>query len=176
MRTEAEVESGSTPRSTHRLTTTGGSRLHTAYMSTTDYLLNGVLIALVVLQLRGRRLTAQTLLLPVAIVVGVAIEYLHGIPTADNDLVLAVCGGVAGVLLGVGCGIATAVFRRSDGAIVAKAGPVAAVLWVAGIGSRVAFSLYATHGGGGAIERFSTAHGNYQLRGLGHVLDPDGAL
>ncbi len=128
-------------------------------MSTTDYLLNGVLIALVVLQVRGRRLTVRTLLVPLAIVTYVAFEYLHGIPTAGNDLSLVLLGGLAGVLLGTGCGLATAVFRRPDGATVSKAGPVAAALWVLGIGARVAFALYSTHGGGGAVERFSAAHG-----------------
>jgi hypothetical protein len=127
-------------------------------MSITDYLLNGVLMGLVVLQLRGRRLTARALLLPVAIVVGAAVEYLHGIPTSGNDLVLACSGAIAGVLLGAGCGLATRVFRRADGATIAKAGPLAAVLWLAGIGARVAFSLYATNGGGPAIEHFSAAH------------------
>jgi hypothetical protein len=127
-------------------------------MSTTDYLLNGALIALVVLQLRGRRLTARSLLLPVAIVVFAAVEYLHGIPTAGNDLTLALVGAFAGVALGTACGLATRVFRRADGATVAKAGPLAAALWVAGIGSRIAFALYSSHGGGREIERFSTAH------------------
>ncbi len=127
-------------------------------MSTTDYLLNGVLIALVVLQLRGRRLTARALLLPVAVVAYIAVEYLHGVPTGGNDLTLGVIGGAAGVVLGVGCGLATAVFRRADGTTIAKAGPIAAVLWVAGIGARLAFELYSTHGGGPAIERFSASH------------------
>src|SRR5579862_6621871 len=127
-------------------------------MSITEYLLNGALVGLVFLQLRGRRLTARNLLLPVAIVGWVAMSYLHGIPTAGNDLVLVVLGALAGLLLGTGCGLATVVVRRADGATIAKAGPLAAVLWVAGIGARVAFSLYATNGGGPAIERFSIAH------------------
>lgn len=128
-------------------------------MSPTDYLLNGILIALVVLQLRGRRLTVRTLLLPVAVVAFAAFEYLRGVPTAGNDLTLAVVGGLAGVVLGTGCGLATAVFRRTDGATIAKAGPVAASLWVAGVGARVGFALYATHGGGTVVERFSASHG-----------------
>ena len=127
-------------------------------MSVTEYLLNGALVGLVFLQLRGRRLTVRTLLLPVAIVGWVAASYLHGIPTAGNDLALVVLGALAGLLLGTGCGLATAVARRADGAAIAKAGPLAAVLWVLGIGARVAFSLYATNGGGPAIERFSIDH------------------
>ena len=35
---------------------------------------------------------------------------------------------------------------------------LAAILWVVGVGTRFAFQLYATHGGAGAIGRFSAAH------------------
>jgi thiamine transporter ThiT len=32
------------------------------------------------------------------------------------------------------------------------------VLWVAGVGARIAFSQFAEHGGGASIYRFSAAH------------------
>jgi hypothetical protein len=128
-------------------------------MSLTDYLLNGALVALVFLQLRGRRLTVRTLLFPVAIVAFVAASYLHGVPTAAGDLALVGLGALVGLLLGTGCGLATRILRRADGTVVGKAGPLAAVLWVAGVGARIAFELYATHGGLPSIERFSAAHG-----------------
>jgi len=127
-------------------------------MSISDYLLNGALVALVILQIRGRRITVRNLALPLVIVAVAAMTYLHGVPTAGNDLMLALAGAAAGLLLGGGCGLATAVYRRADGAPVAKAGAVAAVLWVAGVGARMAFALYATHGGGRSIGRFSIAH------------------
>jgi hypothetical protein len=127
-------------------------------MSITDYLLNGVLVAFVLIQIRGRRITGRNLILPLAIVAVVAVKYLHSVPIAGNDLLLVIVGAAAGLLLGTGCGLATAVFRRGDGAPVAKAGALAAVLWVAGVGSRLAFSLYAQHGGGPAIGRFMIAH------------------
>lgn len=128
-------------------------------MSLTDYLLNGALVALVVLQLRGRRLTLRTILLPVGIVAVVAVSYLRGVPTAPGDLALVSLGALAGLLLGSGCGFATRILRLPGGATLAKAGPLAAVLWVAGVGARIAFELYATHGGGASIVRFSAAHG-----------------
>ncbi len=127
-------------------------------MTFTDYLLDGTLIALVLLQIRGRRITAHTLALPIGLVIFAAFQYLHGIPTSGNDLGLVVAGALTGLALGAGCGLATAVYRNSAGAAMAKAGPVAALLWVAGVGARLAFSEYASHGGQGAIGRFSAAH------------------
>lgn len=127
-------------------------------MSFTDYLLNGVLVAMVVLQIRGRRLTVRMLALPVVIVVFVAVEYLHGIPTSGGDPGLIAVGAAAGLVLGVGAGLATRVYRRGDGAVMAKAGVLAAVLWVLGVGARLAFELVATNGGARAIGRFSVAH------------------
>ncbi len=130
----------------------------TGVMTTTDYLVNALFIGLVVLQVRGKRLTTFSLLVPLAVMAGVAHTYLHGIPTAGDNLVLVVFGAAVGLMLGVGCGMATAVFRDARGDPFAKAGLVAAVLWVLGIGARLAFTLYASHGGQGAIERFSVAH------------------
>jgi hypothetical protein len=127
-------------------------------MSTTDYLLNAVLIGLVVLQVRGRRLTLQALLLPLAVVGYVAITYLRSFPTAGNDLVLEIGCLTAGALLGLGCAFSSRLHRDSQGFTVVKAGAVAAGLWVVGIGSRLAFELFVTHGGADSIGRFSIAH------------------
>jgi len=127
-------------------------------MTFSDYLVNGVLIALVFRQIRGRRLTPVTLLLPLAIVVVVATQYLHAIPTAGNDLYLIGAGVLAGAALGTGCGLFTRVHPGTDGVPIAKAGWAAALLWVAGVGSRLAFSLYASNGGEASIGRFSVAH------------------
>ena len=61
-------------------------------------------------------------------------------------------------MLGTGCGLATSVFSDKSGSAIAKAGWLAGFLWVAGVGSRIAFSLYTEHGGGPAVGRFSVAH------------------
>lgn len=45
------------------------------------------------------------LLFPVAIGVFAAVEYLHGVPARDNDLLLAVVVALAGLALGTGCGL-----------------------------------------------------------------------
>jgi hypothetical protein len=110
-------------------------------MTFTDYLLDGILIALVLLQIRGRRISVHTLLPPIGIVAFAAVDYLHGVPTTGNNLVLVVAGALTGLALGIGCGLATAVFRNS-----------------AGVSARLAFSEYGSHGGQAAIVRFSAAH------------------
>jgi hypothetical protein len=127
-------------------------------MTLTDYLLDLLLIGIVVLQIRGRRLTARSLLLPVGIVAYVAYSYLKGVPTAGNDLVLVGLAAAAGTALGVLTGAFTKVFPDGEGRPFAQAGVLAAALWVVGVGARFAFQLYATHGGAAAIGRFSAAH------------------
>jgi glycerol-3-phosphate acyltransferase PlsY len=48
--------------------------------------------------------------------------------------------------------------RGADAVALARAGVVAAILWIVGIGARLGFALYSSHGGGPAIARFSVAH------------------
>jgi hypothetical protein len=127
-------------------------------VSATDYLINSILVLLVVRQILGTRLTPQTLLLPVAIVVGAVVYYHPSVPTAGNDVLLDVILTSAGLVLGALCALATHLRRGADGVPVAKAGAVAAVLWVTGIGARMAFAFAGTHGAGPALLRFSVAH------------------
>ena len=136
----------------------GGLPTDTVFMTFTDYALDITLIALVLLQVRPRRVTARTLLLPLGIVAWAAATYLKGVPTAGNDLVLVVGCAAIGALLGGLCAAFTTVGRDASGAPVAKAGAVAAVLWVLGVGTRLAFQLYVSHGGSPAVVRFSAAH------------------
>lgn len=126
-------------------------------MTTFEYALNIALVGLVVLQIRGIKLTKAALLLPVVMTAWAASQVLHAIPTAGNDLVLETTFGLAGVTLGVAAGLMTAV-RRDGSAAVAKAGAVAAVLWIAGIGARVAFSVWVQNGGSVEVRQFSLAH------------------
>jgi hypothetical protein len=127
-------------------------------MTFTDYLLDIVLIGVVLLQIRGRRLTLRSLLIPIGIVVWAASQYLHGIPTAGNDLTLVGVGATSGIALGVLTGRFTFVRRGQDGLPYARAGAIAAILWLVGVGTRFAFQLYASHGGAPAIARFSAHH------------------
>ncbi len=130
----------------------------TGYMTLTDYLINIALIALVILQIRGSRLDLKTALRPVILVAAAAVYYLRGVPVAGNDVILyAVLGGI-GLVLGVGCGATTRVWRASDGHGYAKAGVIAAALWIFGLGSRLGFEEFWSHGGTHAIVSFSIAH------------------
>jgi hypothetical protein len=135
-------------------------------MTIFDYLLNIALVALVVLQMRGRRLDRRGLVLPLALVGWAASHYLQEIPTAGNDGVLVAAGVVAGLTLGSASAVLTRLHLDSDGVAVARATAGAAALWVVGIGGRMAFSLYMQHGGAPTVMRFSEAH---RLTGAGWV-------
>lgn len=126
-------------------------------MTITEYILNFALVGLVVLQLRGHRITRARLLVPVVVTVWVAGQFLHSIPTAGNDVLLETSLASVGALLGVAAGLATSV-KRIGAEAFAKAGAFAAVLWVVGIGARVAFSLWVSHGGRASVARFSAVH------------------
>jgi hypothetical protein len=127
-------------------------------MTTTEYLLNAALVLVVVRQLRGKRLIGSAIYVPLAICAYVGYTYLHSIPTSGNDLALVLIGAVAGLTLGTLCARFTLVYPDQDGVPFARATGIAAVLWVLGVGARIAFSLYAQHGGGATVEHFSVAH------------------
>jgi hypothetical protein len=127
-------------------------------MNATDYLINAVLVLLVLRQVRETRLTWQILLLPVLIVIGAACYYLRSVPTAGNDVVLDLTLAAVGATLGGLCGLATRLRRGADGVPLSRAGWVAAILWVAGIGARMGFAYATSHGAGPAIGRFSVTH------------------
>jgi hypothetical protein len=127
-------------------------------MTTTDYLINIALIALVILQIRGSRMDLMTALRPVVLVAAAALYYLRGVPVSGNDLLLDVILGGIGLILGIACAATTRVWRADDGFGYAKAGVIAAAFWIIGIGSRLGFEEFSTHGGSGDIASFSIAH------------------
>lgn len=124
-------------------------------MGLEDYLVDLLLIAVVVRQLRGRTLTAVGLLWPVPLVAWAGVEYLHALPTSGHDLAAVLTGAGAGLGLGAGCAVLTTLTRQLGGTLTARATGAAAALWIIGMGSRMAFGLYATHGGAPAIARAS---------------------
>jgi hypothetical protein len=127
-------------------------------MTTLDYLINSALVLLVLVQLKERPLTTRSLLRPIVILGIAVVNYLHGIPTAGNDLVLiglvALLGGVIGVL----SGRTVRMSRGLDGEVLARAGWSSAIYWVLGMGSRFAFIFWITHGGHSAVAQFSATH------------------
>jgi hypothetical protein len=127
-------------------------------MTTLDYILDSALVLLVLLQIKERKLTTKSLIRPL-VIVGIAIvNYLHGIPTAGNDLVL------VGVLAAVGASIGfasgqTAIMRRGeDGEALIRSGWASGFFWVLGMGARFAFIVYITHGGVSWMQSFSAQH------------------
>ena len=126
-------------------------------MTTTDWVLDLALIAIVLRQIREERLTARFFILPLAIVGWAGSKYLTGVPAAGNNRLLVGALVAVGLLLGIGSGLATHL-RVKDGALHVRAGFVAAGLWVLGAGSRLAFQVWATHGGGTALTHWSTSH------------------
>lgn len=127
-------------------------------MTTTDYFLDIALIAIVFRQIRESRLDLRAVLLPIGICVWVGAGYLKSLPTAGNDLLLIGALSAVGVSLGVLSGLATRVRRNAEGHALIKAGWVAAGAWVLGMGFRFGFALWAAHGGGPGLVRFSAAH------------------
>ena len=76
-------------------------------MNTIDYLISVALILLVVRQMRPRRLTVVGLMWPLPLIAWAAVDYVK-VPelSGNNGLMFAGCT-IAGVLFGVGCGVAT---------------------------------------------------------------------
>jgi hypothetical protein len=126
-------------------------------MTNTDWLLDIVLMLIVLRQIREGRIDRRFVLLPLGIVAFIGHSYLSSIPTNGNDLVLVAVLMSVGAILGVSGGLATRVRSGGDYAL-AKAGWLAATLWVLGMGSRMAFQLWSDHGGEASIAHFSISH------------------
>ena len=133
-------------------------------MTTTDWILDIALILVVFRQLRWSRIDAMFLLVPIGIVGFVASKYLDPIPTGGNDLLVIGACAALGTVLGVAGGMTTRVRigdgsnRTEAGRMYVRAGFAAASLWVAGMGARLAFSVWAQHDGGPTLVRFSEQH------------------
>jgi hypothetical protein len=126
-------------------------------MTTTDYLISAVLVLLVIPQVRGTRLNPRNLLLPLVLVGAAAAYYLKTVPTQGHDVALDVATVLVGVLIGAACAYTTRLRRQGGGAVVAKAGLIAALLWIVGMAARTGFAYEANHGGRTAIVDFSRA-------------------
>jgi hypothetical protein len=127
-------------------------------MTFIDYLVDSILILIVVRQVLESRFDKRAIILPLAIVAVVAHSYLHAIPTSGNDLLLIAGLAGVGVLLGTLSGLVTRVRADSGQYALVKAGWASAGLWVLGMGSRMAFSVWVANGGQGVVARFSEMH------------------
>jgi hypothetical protein len=126
-------------------------------MTTSDYLINAVFVLVVLRQARERRLDVRSFVVPLVVVLFVAHQYVHSLPTAGNDLVLIALLTTVGLSLGLLCGFATHV-RIGDGVALARVGWLAGSLLVVGICSRMAFAFALGHGAEPAVRGFSIAH------------------
>jgi hypothetical protein len=127
-------------------------------MSITDYLIDSALVLLVLLQIKERPLTTKSLIRPVVIVGIAVLSYLHGIPTAGNDLVLVGVLGMLGLLIGVASGQTVVMRRDPNGEALARARWLSGFFWVLGMGSRFAFLIWVNNGGAASIGQFSAQH------------------
>ncbi len=128
-------------------------------MTTTDYLIDSVLVLLVLLQIKERTLTTKTLIRPLVIVAVAAANYLHGIPTTGNDLVLVAVLVITGGAIGLASAQTVLMRVGPDGEVLARAGWSSGFFWVLGMGSRFAFIFWITHSGASTLGQFSAQHG-----------------
>lgn len=127
-------------------------------MSITDYILDSALVLLVLLQIKERPLTSKALIRPVIIVAIAVANYVHGIPTAGNDLVLVGALSLTGLLIGLASAQTVSMRRGATGETLARAGWVSGFFWVLGMGSRFAFLVWVNNGGAAAVGHFSAQH------------------
>lgn len=127
-------------------------------MSTESYVVDILLIALVLRQLRVRPLTPRSALLPLALIAWAWIEFFQGFSPNRADVVLIIAFVVVGAALGTLSGTSTRVWSR-DGQLVCQAGVVAAASWIVGMGFRLVFEIWSNSTSGTRwIERFSIDH------------------
>jgi hypothetical protein len=129
-----------------------------ARMTTTDYILDSLLVLLVLYQIKERELTTRMLIRPLVILAIVVATYFHGVPTAGNDLVLLAALAVLGGLIGVASGQTMLMRRGPHGEVLARSGWTSGFFWVLGMGSRFAFAIWISHGGAAPIAHFSAEH------------------
>jgi hypothetical protein len=127
-------------------------------MTTTDYLINLLFVLIVARQAYERKIDRRYFAIPIVLVVWVATQYLHALPTAGNDLVMIAALASVGLTLGTISGLATHILRDQNGVAYARVGWLAGILLVAGISSRTVFAFAISHGLQSTVRSFSIAH------------------
>lgn len=124
-------------------------------MNLEEWIISLLLVAVVLRQIRGKRLTLFGLTWPIILILYAFLNYFKTIPLYKSDLTLVLSLMFIGLLLGVGCGVLTQVYIQNN-TIKAKARFLASTLWIIGMGSRIIFGIYATHGGATHIGNISS--------------------
>ena len=127
-------------------------------MNFSDYLIDLVLVLLVLIQIKERPITRKALIRPLVILGIAVVNYLHGISTQGNDLVLVAALALVGGTIGVASGMTAVLGRRRDGVVTLRSGWLSGFFWVLGMGSRFAFAYWTSHGGSSSIASFSANH------------------
>ena len=133
------------------------------HMGIEDYAFSVLMMSSVVRQLRGRRLGWWGLSWPLGLVIWAAEAYLQDVPRRAGDLRLVIGLALVGAVLGLSCGALSRVYVAEDEGgrriVMVRSTGTAAILWVVGMGARLAFGLLAEHGGVELIGRFSASLG-----------------
>lgn len=150
------------------------------HMSLDDYLISLLMMSSVIRQLRGRPLTWFSLTWPVALVCWAAFQYFGGVPHHRADLILTTVLSGIGITLGLSCGALSHIYVKphsseqaahgESGDVMVRSSGIAAALWVVGIGSRLAFGLFAEHGGGTDVASWSEHLGLTSMNTWGTAL------
>ncbi len=127
-------------------------------MSITDYVIDILLILVIFRQVRPHELTPRTVLLPLVLLAFAGVVYLRPFSLRGNDLALIVILAAAGVVLGTLSGLADSIWRDEQRRLMARAGAISVITWVAGMGFRFGFAYYSYHGGGASVTSFSARH------------------
>jgi hypothetical protein len=123
-----------------------------------NYIVDILLIALVLRQLRVRPLTSRMMILPIILVAWAFFTYFKTFSLNTSDFVLIAVFTVVGVALGVASGLTTKVWRGPQH-ILCQATAIAAITWIVGMGFRLGFQIWAnSQSGGNWITKFSVAH------------------
>lgn len=124
-------------------------------MNFEEWIISLLLVAVVLRQIRGKRLTVFSLTWPIILILYAFFSYFTTIPSYKSDWILVLALMFIGLLLGLGCGISTQVYIQNN-TIKAKANFLAATLWIVGMASRIIFSIYVSQGGAKHIENISS--------------------
>ena len=127
-------------------------------MTLTTWIIDVLLILLVLRQVRVRALTTRMVIVPTILIAWAFVTYFKGFTLNTADFVLIAIFTVIGIALGVASGLLTKVWRGQQH-ILCQATVLAAIAWIAGMGFRLGFQLWAdAKSGENWVTRFSITH------------------
>jgi hypothetical protein len=125
----------------------GGANRKGAFMSSSVWIINLVVLGVVLQADLGRRkITWSRLARPVLVAGGIVVYYLHKTPMATHGggLAFELALAALGIVLGLGAGLIFRVFRN-QGAAWSQGGIAYALLWITVIATRIGFAYATSH-------------------------------